>query len=264
MSDKDSLGDRMKMYETVPRLRLVPKMPVLLRLDGKAFHTLTRGLEKPADNGFNMSMRAAALELCEQIQGCQLAYVQSDEITLLLVDYQTVKTQGWFEYEIQKMCSVAASIATHAFAESFRVHHADRFASARPYFDCRAWNLPREEVVNCFIWRQQDATRNSIQGLAQAHFSHKQLHLKDQPQMMDMLMLEKGINWNDCPIPQKRGVCAVKETYETPNTFQSAVGEAIGGPPMVTRTRWVIDEAIPIFTQDRTYVQRFVDVETVR
>jgi len=253
----DSLGDRMKMYESVPRLRLVPKMPVLLRLDGKAFHTLTRGMEKPVDRGFYKSMLAAATELCEQIQGCQVAYVQSDEITLLLVDYQTIKTQGWFEYEVQKMCSVAASIATHAFAEAFRVHHADRFAGARPYFDCRAWNLPREEVVNCFIWRQQDATRNSIQGLAQAHFSHKELHGADQPKMMDMLMLQKGINWNDCPIPQKRGVCVVKEHFKI--TLDRGMVRTPEVQPEVTRSRWKVDEAIPIFTQNRDYIQHYAD-----
>lgn len=251
MSDKDSLGDRMKGYESVPRIRLVPRMPVLLRLDGKAFHTLTRGIEKPVDLGFYKSMLAAATELCEQIQGCQIAYMQSDEITLLLVDYQTLQTQGWFEYEVQKMCSVAASIATHAFAEAFRGWHPDRYDNARPYFDCRAWNIPREEVVNCFVWRQQDATRNSIQGLAQAHFSHKELHQKDQPAMMDMLMLGKGVNWNDCPVPQKRGVCVVKEQYEV--DMQGAVGRC-------WRTRWIIDEAIPIFTQDRNYIQRLVDI----
>lgn len=255
MSDKDSLGDRMKGYECIPRLRLVPKMPALLRLDGKAFHTLTSGLEKPVDHGFAMCMKAAAVDLCEQIQGCQVAYVQSDEITLLLIDYQSIKTQGWFEYEVQKMCSVAASVATHAFFEAWRGWHPERI-SVRPYFDCRAWNLPREEVVNCFIWRQQDATRNSISGLAQAHFSHKELHQKNQVQMQDMLH-GKGINWNDCPIPQKRGVCVVRETYKMTREGLTRVPEVQAEE--VTRSRWVVDEAIPVFTQDRWYIQRWVD-----
>ena len=117
---RDSLGTRMKDYESVPRVRLVPKMPVLARLDGKAFHTLTRGLEKPVDWGFVRCMHAAARALCEEVQGCKLAYVWSDEITLLLVDYEDRKTQPWFDYEVQKMCSVSASTATQAFSASIR------------------------------------------------------------------------------------------------------------------------------------------------
>lgn len=243
MTSKDSLGDRMKAYETIPRARLVPKMPVLLRLDGKAFHTLTRGMEKPADPFFQTAMWETAKALCTEIQGCQIAYVQSDEITLLLVDYQTIKTQGWFDYEVQKMCSIAGSLASVAFTQAL---------GKRGLFDCRAWNLPAAEVVNCFIWRQQDATRNSISGLAQAHFSHKELHGKSTSVMQEMLH-GKGINWNDCPIPQKRGVCVVKESYD----MSGPDGEG------VQRTRWVLDSEIPIFTQDRAYLQRFVDVETV-
>lgn len=251
----DDLGDRMKAYESIPRTRLVPKTPVLMRLDGKAFHTLTRGLDKPVDHGFSMSMRAAAVELCEQIQGCQLAYTWSDEIQLLLVDYQSIKTQGWFEYEVQKMCSVAASIATHAFFEAFRGWHSNRANSARPYFDCRAWNLPRHEIVNAFIWRQQDASRNSVSALAQAHFSHGQLHGKKTNEMQDMLMLEKGINWNDCPVPHRRGVCVVKETYFAEGPVHPELGATA-----VVRHRWIVDETIPIFTQDRNYIQHLVDV----
>jgi len=244
---KDSLGDRMKGYESVPRTRLVPKMPVLLRLDGKAFHTLTRGMEKPVDMAFQRSMWMTAQHLCEEIQGCRVAYVQSDEITLLLVDYQAIQTQGWFDYEVQKMCSIAAGMASAEFSQ---------LLGRRGIFDCRAWNLPREEVVNCFIWRQQDATRNSISGLAQAHFSAKQLHGKNTSQMQDMLMLEKGINWNDCPVPQKRGVCVVKEEYEVPFSGPAGVDAY-----SATRTRWVIDESIPVFTQDRSYIQKHVDVD---
>ena len=255
MSHADTLGDRMKGYESVPRIRLVPKMPVLIRLDGKAFHTLTRGIEKPWDERFNLCMKAAAIALCEQVQGCQLAYVQSDEIQLLLVDYQSIKTQGWFDYEVQKMCSISAAVASVAFREAFRGWFPDRADNATTLFDSRCWNLPREEVVNAFIWRQQDATRNSVSALAQAHFSHKRLHGKNTSQMQDMLMSEKGINWNDCPVPQKRGVCIVKEIYEA-----AVGGWRPGDPEVVRRTRWVIDEAIPIFTQDRGYIQRLVDV----
>jgi tRNA(His) guanylyltransferase len=226
------LGDRMKRYEAIAQTRLVPKVPALIRLDGKAFHTLTRGCDKPWDRQFQEAMLDAARYLCEGISGCRVAYVQSDEISLLLVDYQTVQTQGWFDYEVQKLCSVSAAMAAAKFSLTF-----GRLAA----FDARVWSLPIHEVANYFIWRQQDATRNSIASLAQAQFSAKQLHGQNSVAMQDLL-IAKGINWNDCPIPQKRGVCVVRETF--------AVDEAI-------RHRWVVDEAIPIFTENREYVERF-------
>lgn len=239
MSD---LGDRMKRYEAISASRLMPKTPVLIRLDGKAFHTLTRKCTKPWDLGFQTAMWETARYLCDQISGCRVAYVQSDEITLLLVDYQSIGTQGWFDYELQKLVSVSASIAAAAFARAFNV---DALAA----FDARAWNLPAHEVVNCFIWRQQDATRNSILGLAQAHYSHNEMQGKKTDVLQDMLMA-KGINWNDCPVPQKRGVCITRETF--------LVG---GGIDTCWRHRWTVDEAIPIFTESREYIERFVRVD---
>jgi tRNA(His) 5'-end guanylyltransferase len=239
---EDSLGDRMKGYETIPRLRLVPQMPVLARLDGKAFHTLTRGMVRPYDARFHECMWAAARHLCEQIQGVRVAYVQSDEITLLITQASEY-TQPWFDNDLQKMCSVAASMAGVAFLDAFRRSYPER-GEALPVFDARFWNLPEREVVNCFIWRQQDAVRNSIQMLAQTHFSHKQLHGVNTNQAQELLMTEKGINWNDVPIPQKRGVCLVREQY--------------AGPEDSVRHRWVVDREIPTFTQDREYIERFL------
>ena len=248
-TSRDRLGDRMKWYESVPRTRLVPKTPVLARLDGKAFHTFTRGMDKPVDWRMQRCMWAAAKHLCENIQGCRLAYVQSDETTLLLVDYESIKSEAWFDYEIQKMCSVSASLATVAFLDAYLREFPGR--GSLPTFDARFWNLPPQEVTNAFIWRQQDATRNSIACLAQAHFSHAELHGKDARAMQDMLFQQKGINWNDCPVPQKRGVCLVRESYTAPNPHEP-------GAPDVVRARWIVDEDIPVFTQDRRYVERFV------
>jgi tRNA(His) guanylyltransferase len=244
----DSLGDRMKGYEEVPKSRLVPKMPVLMRLDGKAFHTYTRvvGCERPYDIWFNECMHATTKYLCERIQGVQLAYVQSDEISLLLTDYQSIKTQAWFDYEVQKMASVAASMCAVKFYAVGGHTDEDKLL---PAFDCRVWNLPKEEVTNYFIWRQQDATRNSIQLLGQSHFSQKQLHGKSCNEIQDMLMLQKEVNWNDCPTPQKRGVCVIKDGYlikQSPWAVE----------PTVQRSKWVIDEEIPIFTQNRLYVEQ--------
>lgn len=238
MTTRDSLGDRMKGYEGVPRLRLVSQVPVMARLDGKAFHTFTRGLLRPYCEPFHVCMWRAARALCERVQGVRIAYVQSDEITLLLTQ-RSEYAAAWFDYDVQKMCSVAAAWCAVAFADAHRREYPDR-AHLMPAFDARFWNLPEHEVVNAFIWRQQDAVRNSIEALAQAHFGPKRLHGVSYSGLQDLLMTEKGINWNDCPIPQKRGACIVRQRYETPEGAE--------------RHRWVVDEAIPIFTQGREYI----------
>lgn len=271
MSNKnDSLGDRMKQYENVTRTYLTRRIPVIIRVDGKAFHTFTRGLKKPFDEIFVKSMQETMKYLCENIQGCVLGYTQSDEITLVLVDYQDRNTSAWFDNNIQKMVSVSASMATMAFNNAFQncccewfEEHEDNWIVPdddnyfvgtlmdKQYiamFDSRVFTLPKEEVVNCLIWRQQDATRNSIQSVGQANFSQGQLHGKNCSQIQDMLMLEKGINWNDYPAHLKRGSCCIKKQYKiNEGTEQESV-----------RNKWVIDAEIPIFTQDKDYINKLV------
>lgn len=239
--DRTSLGDRMKQYEHVTRTSLTRRMPAIIRVDGKAFHTLTSSMDRPFDANFTACMWAAAVSLCEEIQGAQIAFTQSDEISILLVDYQALDTQSWFDASIQKMCSVSASIATQAFGELFR----KRFPGShgRPLFDSRVFNLPREEVVNYFVWRQQDATRNSIQMVGQAHFSQKQLHGLSCDMIQEKLFQEKGINWNDTKVCFKRGACAVRETFDV---------------DAAERSRWTINEEPPIFTQSREFIERHV------
>lgn len=266
MSNKrDSLGDRMKNnYENRAKTYLTRRMPVIIRLDGKAFHTFTRGMKKPYDEIFHNTMNATMKYLCENIQGCKLGYTQSDEITLLLTDYDTLDTDAWFDYGVQKICSVSASMATMAF-NKFLFKYADEYCDAvaalqafdiegeyisvlqkalekGAMFDSRCFNIPEDEVTNCFIWRQQDATRNAIQMLGQCNFSHKELHGKSCNDIQDMLMLQRGINFNDMPTVFKRGVCCVKEEYSVADSS--------------VRTRWVLDKDIPIFTQDRNYVDK--------
>lgn len=238
----EDLGDRMKRYEGIPALHLIPKMPVLIRLDGRAFHTLTRGCVKPWDENFQQAMWHTAAYLCDEIAGCKVAYVQSDEITLLLIDYERLETQGWFNYDVQKITSVSAGMASARFTEVYK---------QRGAFDSRAWNLPQSEVVNCFIWRQRDAERNSILGLAKAHFSHRELQSKNTAALQDMLH-EKGVNWNDCPTPQKRGVCLTREMYEI---------DVPGSPgEKAQRHVWMPNHNTPIFSQAREYIDRFVQV----
>ena len=266
---KDSLGDRMKEnYENRAKTYLVRRMPVIIRLDGKAFHTFTKGLKKPYDEIFHNTMNETMKYLCENIQGCKLGYTQSDEITLVLTDYDTLTTDGWFDYAVQKMCSVSASMATMVFNAVFsEQYHNAMFAeedpTINPYFDVlfkklntamfdsRCFNIPEDEVTNCFIWRQQDATRNAIQMLGQCNFSHKELHGKSCSDIQDMLMLQKGINFNDMPTEFKRGVCCVKEEYAAVDLSTYS-----GSIEPITRTRWVLDKEPPIFTQDREYVEK--------
>lgn len=274
---KDSLGDRMKEnYENRAKTYLVRRMPVIIRLDGKAFHTFTKGMKKPYDEIFHNTMNATMKYLCENIQGCNLGYTQSDEITLLLTDYDTLDTDAWFGYNVQKMCSISAAMATMAFNYYFQkfVSEAcncndwttssywgkaidkDEFGFFKTaMFDSRCFNIPKEEVTNCFIWRQQDATRNAIRMLGYCHYSSKAIENVSNNELQDMLMTQKGINFNDMPTEFKRGVCCIKEEY-----YPEAAPGCEDCPIDATsvRTRWVLDKEIPIFTQDREYVERNV------
>ena len=274
MPVNDELGTRMKeFYENVPKTRLVRRMPVAIRLDGKAFHTFTRGFQKPFDEVLGKAMRKTMKYLCENIQGCVLGYTQSDEITLILVDYQNLNSCAWFDYEVQKMCSISASMATMAFNKAFASNVAKQ--SKRLYseyleekdasyidtleiamnkgamFDARVFNIPKEEVCNLIYWRQLDATRNSIQMVGQANFSHKELQNKSCNMIQEMLFAEKGINWNDYPTYLKRGSCCIKTTIQNPN-----VDIKDGAYP---KSVWMIDLDIPIFKGDgRDYIDKLV------
>lgn len=246
-------------YENRSKTYLVRRMPVIIRLDGKAFHTFTRGFDKPFDDVMMQTMQQTTLKLCQEIQGCVFGYTQSDEITLVLVDYNDINTDAWFDYSVQKMCSVAASMCTlyfnKIFAEMVDVFIANSDVTPeeekleRVYnkaiekgamFDARVFNIPVEEVTNCVLWRQQDATRNSISSLAQSKFSAKELHGKSSSQMQDMLMEKYGINWNDLTIPEKRGTAVYKRTIDDV-------------------TEWVVDYQMPILkSEDRDYVEHLV------
>ena len=299
MSVHDDLGRRMKeYYEQIPKTKLMRRTPVIIRIDGKAFHSFTKGFKRPFDNILIDTMQQTMKYLCENIQGCVLGYHQSDEISLVLVDYQKLNSDAWFDYEVQKICSIAASMATMVFNKfflerigKFVIHkqsileelgltvnpnvrkliatYSDASKNGA-MFDARCFNIPKEEVTNYIYWRQVDASRNSIQMVGQANFSHKELHGKSCNQIQDMLMTQKGINWNDFPIYQKRGSCCVKEKYFIPceegNSIQYPAGcsdpylddEITEG---VWRTRWIVDKEIPIFKgEDRNYIDKLIYV----
>lgn len=266
----DALGTRMKeYYEAIPKMRLMRRTPVAIRLDGRAFHTFTRGFEKPFDEILVKSMQDTMKYLCEEIQGCVFGYTQSDEITLILIDYQTLDTDAWFGWEVQKMCSIAASMATLAFNKYFDynlrwnydIEHAMQYpedcteealkliqtycnASTRgATFDARCFNIPKEEVCNLILWRQLDAARNSIQMVGQANFSHKQLQGCSCNVIQDMLHEEKGINWNDFPTYLKRGSACVRSV--------TADGLEFGN--------WIVDLDMPILKgENRKYVDDLI------
>lgn len=210
---KDSLGDRMKeYYEKRGRKYLTRRTPVILRLDGKCFSTYTKNFERPFSQPLSDLMTDTAKFLCENIQGAKLCYTQSDEITILITDFDRLTSDCWFGYETSKMNSIAASMAGSVFNDLAR-RRGDKMGGLNKlaFFDCRAFNIPKEEIVNCFRWRYQDWLRNSIQMLAQAHFSHKELHGKNKGMMHDMLMLEKNVNWNDLKPLWKNGTLLYKE-----------------------------------------------------
>lgn len=264
---KNSLGVRMKEYEFVSKTHLVRRLPVIIRLDGKAFHTFTRGLDKPFDLDFINIMQQTMLHLCENIQGCVLGYTQSDEITLVLIDYQNRDTCAWFDNQVQKITSISASMATLFFNRELSTMLRDledsmkeadySMSQAHQYknnkskynkwynkeykaiFDSRVFNLPQWEVINNLIWRQQDATRNSINSLAQSLYSHKQLQGINIKDIQNRMLTEKNINWNDYSTTLKRGCCAIKDD----------------------EGKWAIDDNIPIFTENRSYIDSLIFID---
>jgi len=246
-AETDSLGNRMKQYEEVNLHYLTRRMPLIIRVDGKAFHTLTRklGFQKPFDKSMMEAMIDSAKGLMVEIQGVKLIYVQSDEISVLATDYENLETQAWFDKNLQKMVSVSASVASVCFNDYIFSVVAE--TEERALFDSRAFVLPKEEVCNYFIWRQKDCTRNSIQGLGQANFSHKEMSSLNNDQVQEKLFQEKKINWNDLEVWKKRGICLYKQQ----------VSKNIGGQDVV-RTEIVEDWEIPIFTQDRNYVEKWL------
>jgi len=252
-----NLDTRMKDYEHTFRSYLPKKQPLIIRLDGKAFHTFTKGFGRPFDDIFMETMQDVTKYLCKNIMNCKFGYTQSDEISLLLVDYENTDTQQWFGNNLQKIVSVSASMATLQFNKRFREivttldespyfndnlqNYSSKFD--RALFDSRAFILPKEEVCNYFIWRQQDATRNSILSVAQSKLSHKEMDKKNCKELQYILLTEHDLNWNDIEITKKRGSGMVKRNYDKDGTLRSG---------------WFLDDSIPIFTEDRDYIDQHI------
>lgn len=278
--DTSDLANRMKEYEKRNQYYLQKRTPVAIRVDGRNFHTFTKGFKRPFDNILIKSMQETAKYMCENIQGAKFAYVQSDEITIILVDYDTLKTDCWFNYRTDKLCSISASMATMAFNKFFStevsVLQAMKKSGIKPniskdyidillkaedkgaMFDARCFNIPKEEVTNCIYWRQLDASRNSIQMVGQANFSHKELHCKTCNNIQDMLMLQKNINWNDFPTYQKRGTCVVRNKIILESN--GITKTAILRDASKSENEWIIDKEIPIFKgEGRDYIEQLIN-----
>lgn len=235
----DDIGDRFKAYEACFDYSLPRRLPLVIRVDGRAFHGIK--LEKPFDVDFLDCMLWTAKALCGEVQGAVLAYQQSDEISIVARDDMRPNTDAWAGKRLSKVVSWASAISTAAFNERSEGEY------GRRHFDARAFVLPDlSEVTNYLIWRQQDATRNSVSMAAHAEFSHKSLHCVNSNGMLDRLR-EAGKPWEEAPTHFKRGAVV------RPVKVMRAV-EYLGGQE-VERREWQVDHDIPVFTQDRGYVE---------
>lgn len=244
------LDERMKKYEYVTRYYLMCRTPVIVRIDGKAFHTFTKGMKKPFDSVFMKSMQNTMKYLCENVQGCVLGYCQSDEISLLLIDYENLESCAWFDNNLSKIISITSSMASLYFHKVFyknvfkycvenniNKEYNDLLidkSNTLQFFDARAFNLQKEEVNNYFVWRQQDAIKNAIQMIGRAYFTHKELKNKNGKDIVDMLDSIK-IDYHSYTTSEKRGTCCIK-----------------------TDKGWELDTEIPIFKDNKDYIEKLI------
>lgn len=238
---KDSLGNRMKGYEDVYRSYLPKNMPVIIRLDGSHFHNYTKGMIKPFDEGLIQAFWETCEYLGEEVGGCKFIYHQSDEISLLIRNDDTFETQAWFKNNFQKLVSVTASLATAKFNEAIKKYYPDKKELAT--FDSRVFILPESEIVNYFIWRQQDCMRNAISMVAQSLFSHKSLQGQKKDKMIERMKEEKGLDfYNDIEIYKQRGACFENIEFD----FEGA-----------KRKRWEVNKEMPIIKESRELINKF-------
>ena len=252
----------MKNYENCYRLYLPKRQVVIVRIDGRAFHSFTKGFNRPYDAVFAKCMWETAKQLCENISGCVFGYTQSDEISLVLVDYKNINTEPWFGNNLQKIVSISASMATFFFRQNFldsivNHNHEDgihfkAYGEKMAVFDARAFILPREEVANYIYWRQLDCVRNSIQLAGQAYFSHKQLQNKNCDQIQEMLWQEHQVNWSKYPTWFKNGVAIYKQPRDIYHKNED------GTQSFVVRDKWTIDLEMPMVSKNPDFINKWV------
>jgi tRNA(His) 5'-end guanylyltransferase len=259
--------ERMMGYTKVTDHTLMRKQPVIMWIDGKAFHTFCRGLNKPFDEILIKTMQEVAVKLCENIQGAKLAYVQSDEISIVLTDWDKLETDAWFKYRVQKMASIGASMTTMWFNKLW-LHNVLTDASGldeivnhgakQAMFDCRVFNLPNHEVENWLVYRQRDWLRNSIQMLARTHFSQAELHKKNNFVMKKMLE-EIGIGYKDhvsrdLDWTVRHGSVIAKDYYQSYESLEPATGkfEVIEDAPLFKDARELYREICNLCEESST------------
>lgn len=251
-----SLGDRMKAYEKAYNQVIIGRVPVIIRCDGKGFSKWTKRqkLAKPFDNRMISAMSDTLLTVAENIEGCVFGYTQSDEMTFVLRNDQSFESEPWFGNRIQKICSVTSSMVTAVFNRC-------GYWNKDAYFDTRVFAVPNEqEAINCLIWRQNDATKNSISASCYYEVAkktgkktaRKQMHGLNQKEQQELLFQETGINWNDYPIRFKRGVGVYRVTKEL---------EIDGN--LCVRSSWKVDNELPIFTQDTDFLNNIIRKDDV-
>lgn len=248
------IGTRFKNYELITEGHLYRRTPVIIRLDGNAFHTFTRShWGKCWSSDFNQCMSRAVENMMKKIGGAKVAYIQSDEVSILLTDYDTLVTEAWFGYDLSKVISISAGMMS-AYFDREMVNYVAGFEGEKPelgnpvWFDSRAFNLPRDEVTNYFIWRQQDCIRNSISFYARQTFSDSELHGKSRREMLTMLDA-KGKHWDELPAWMKNGL-AVKKVITKDPKFGNIL-------------RWNVDYQVPRFSQARNYIEKYVNVDQI-
>ena len=252
---EDNLGDRMKSnYEDRSRYSLTRRTPVIIRVDGRAFHTLTKKMKKPFDLDLIKVMQDATYLTAENIQGCKLAYVQSDEVSFLLTDYEKLVSEAWFDYNLQKITTITASIMSVYFNDCFK----ERFGIL-PFsvFDARAFNIPKEEVSNYFLWRARDWHRNSINMYAREFFTNKELQNLNT-YTIQCLLAGEGHPWGDISDVEKHATFVYEDPHWEEKYFADTL-IAIGGKWV----NWKFDSTIsPTFQNIDTLISKYVNLDS--
>lgn len=246
---KDSFGDKIKRLENIYRYYLPNRLPVILRIDGCHFRTVVKNCKKPFDENLINALNETGIYLCKNIQGAQICYQQSDELSILLF-HKNELAESWFNNNLQKMVSVSAAMASSYFTS---VSHKIFGEIKVIQFDSRAFVLQPNEVSGYFDWRQKDCIRNSVQSVARSLFSHKECNNKDTNELKQ-LCLTKNVNWDKLPIYQKMGRCIVKNHF-----LKEGINSKTEETFSALRSEWIVDNNIPNFSKDRNYIEQYIN-----
>ena len=245
MAHYSDFDKRMKRYEEVTDIKLMRRCPAVIRIDGSSFHVFTKGMKRPFDDIFRKTMQDTMMGLCKEIPGCVFGYTQSDEITLILVDYQSLEAEAWFDYRVSKLISISASKAARLFNKFFMDNVAEmaddetfkRYSKKfnKADMDARVFNIPVDDVVNNVLWRQKDAAKNSIASVAQSLYPQKELNGIKSKDLKVKILTEKGIDWD-----------AMKPEYKWGTACRRVDG------------KWTIDYDMPMLSDDRDYLGKLI------